>query len=111
MSKTALIFAAFVAAYGPAAFAQPVETAPSVRVSFADLDLTHTAGRATLEARVSRAVSHLCRMPSGYDLVAMSRYRGCRKSAWSSARPQLAAIYDGAHYAARASTQVAAQAQ
>jgi UrcA family protein len=111
MSKTALIFAAFVAAYAPTAFAKPVEPIHSVRVSYADLDLAQKAGRATLEARVNKAVSRLCGMPAASDLVAMTRYRGCRKSAWSSARPQLAAIYGQARYAARASTTVATQAQ
>jgi UrcA family protein len=111
MSKTALIFAAFLASFGPAAYAQPIETVRSIHVSYADLDLGQAAGRATLEARVGHAVSKLCRMPSGSDLEAMSRYRGCRKSAWSGARPQLAAIYGGARYASRAQTAVATQAQ
>ena len=111
MSKTALIFAAFLAAYGPAAFARPVEPAPSVHVSYADLDLSQQAGRTTLEARVSHAVSRLCRMPSALDQAAMSHYRACRKSAWSGARPQLAAAYGGARYAARTSTEVATQTQ
>lgn len=112
MSKTALIFAAAIMAYGPAALAQPADPPSSIHVSFADLDLTHEAGRATLEARVSRAVSRVCPMAtSSYDLESMARHRACRRSAWSGARPQLTALYGDARFAGRAQTAVAMQAR
>jgi UrcA family protein len=111
MSKTVLILAAVVTAFGSAAIAQPTQQARSIHVSFADLDLTQNAGRATLEARVRVAVSRVCRLPSGTDLDAMNRYRACRKAAWSGVRPQLAAAYDGARYASQARTVIAAQAR
>lgn len=111
MTKTALILAAAIAASSSASIAQTIQQAPSVRVSYADLDLTQKAGRATLEARVTRAVSRLCKMPAASDLGAMSRYRDCRKDAWTGARPQMAAVYEGARYANRASTEMATQVQ
>jgi UrcA family protein len=93
MNKTALALAVAIAATGAAAHAQPVDEAPSIGVSFADLDLGQAAGRATLEARVTRAVWRLCPTPYVGDIQAMDRYRGCRKAAWSGVRPQLASIY------------------
>ena len=80
--------------------AQAADDLPTVRVSFADLDLSKAAGRATLERRVDRAVKRLCEAPSPINAVAMHRYRSCREVAWSGARVQLAAIYDHQHYAA-----------
>ena len=107
MTKTALILAAIVATSSSAAFAQPAESVRTARVSYADLDLSREAGRATLEARITRTVSRLCAMPSGSDLDAAVRHRACRRAAWSGVRPQLAEIYGGARYAERASAEVA----
>jgi UrcA family protein len=111
MTKTALFLASVVAAYSAAAFAQPIEQIPSARVSYADLDLGREAGRATLEARVAHAVARLCPMSSGYELAATASYRACRKAAWSSVRPQLAAVYNGVRYANWAPTEAAARDQ
>ena len=79
--------------------AQAADDLPSVRVSFADLDLNKAAGRTTLERRIDTAVRRLCG-PSPVNVVAMQSYRGCRRAAWSGARVQLAAIYDHQRYAA-----------
>lgn len=79
--------------------AQAADDLPTVRVSFADLDLSKAAGRATLEHRIDAAVRRLCG-PSPVNVVAMQGYHGCRKAAWSGARVQLAAIYGRDGYAA-----------
>jgi UrcA family protein len=73
-----------------------VEAAPSIRVSFADLDLTHAAGRDVLESRVSHAVMRLCGAPP-WPTSSPWPYRGCRRTAWTGARQQLAAIYGRTH--------------
>ena len=101
MNKTAFaIAAAVIAASGAAgARATPVEAAPSIRVSYADLDLRHAAGRARLETRVSSAVWRLCPMPSVTNIQAMANYRACRRSAWTGVRPQLIAAYNRTQYA------------
>ena len=43
-----------------AANAQDASPAPNLRVSYADLDLTRAAGRATFAGRIRRVVSELC---------------------------------------------------
>jgi UrcA family protein len=109
MNKTAFaIAAAIVASNGAAAHAQAVEQAPSIRVSYADLDLSQAAGRATLETRVNRAVNRLCAMPSVANIQAMNSYRACRKSAWTSVRPQLVAAYGRTQFAGVPALAVAA---
>jgi UrcA family protein len=103
MNKTAFALAAAIAASSAAAIAQPaVEPAPSIRVSFADLDLSHAVGRTVLESRVSHAVMRLCGAPPVADVQSMARYRGCRRTAWTGARQQLAAIYGRTLYAGAA---------
>jgi UrcA family protein len=110
MNKTAFALAAAIAASASAAIAEPVvEATPSIVVSFADLDISHPAGRATLENRVSHAVMRLCGMPAAADLEAMSQYRSCRRTAWAGARLQLAAIYGRTLYAGPAPLEVAAK--
>lgn len=107
----ALAVAAAIAATfaGPTAFAGPAPDAPapSIRVSYADLNLKQPAGRATLEHRIGRAVWRLCRMPVPNDITALSDYRGCRKAAWANSREQLASLYQRIDYAGSGSITVA----
>jgi UrcA family protein len=61
MMKTALIPLALILSPAaiPLAKAQQAETA-SIRVSYADLDLSRAADRAALDRRLDRAVAQLC---------------------------------------------------
>ncbi|MFC3076629.1 UrcA family protein [Phenylobacterium terrae] len=64
----------------------------SARVSYADLDIGHPAGRQILERRVSRAATTICRDPSPF--TPMRLIKACRAEALASARPQLLALYE-----------------
>lgn len=103
VAATAATFTGSAATAGP----RPEPAAPSIRVSYADLDLTRIEGRATLERRVGRAVTRLCGRPSVYDLGAMTEYRFCRKTASSSGREQLASLFARIDYASSGSVTVA----
>lgn len=61
---------------------------PVARVSFADLDLTGLAGQQTLRHRVGGAIHTVCAPALSGERVA---YSLCQGSAWSEARPQMAA--------------------
>ncbi len=87
------------------ASAQDSQDARSVMVSYADLDLGHDVGRATLERRVANAVRVVCPDSSGVDLKAVSLTETCRAKAWAGAKQQLAQIRDGRVFA-QASLQI-----
>jgi UrcA family protein len=83
------------------AAAQTDDTGPrKAAVSYADLDLSHATGRVVLERRVASAVDRVCpERPLPTELDKMGTYRTCRESAWTGARQQLAAIYNGKQFA------------
>lgn len=64
----------------------------SVRVSYADLDIGHSAGRRILERRISRAANAICRDPSPFTPMRMMK--ACRTEALASVEPQLLALYE-----------------
>ncbi|RIX31509.1 UrcA family protein [Sphingomonas edaphi] len=87
MSKLALISAAALFV-GSSLSAQPVvvranpENLPTIRVSFADLNLASTSGQSRLKHRIGRAAADVCeynhsRMPLEEELDAL----GCFKQA------------------------------
>jgi UrcA family protein len=81
-------------AFGTAVHAQDTDDPPSVRVSYADLDLSSQSGRATLNSRVSRAVDMVCgERPSLSDLWQTAVYDHCRSTARSGANRQLSELY------------------
>jgi UrcA family protein len=87
---TILLFLASLSA-GPAALPAPAgeQTARTSIVRFADLDLTTSAGRATLDRRVKRAVKHVCAFawpsrPTDFDQVS-----ACREQALKDATRQI----------------------
>jgi UrcA family protein len=69
------------------ASAEPQEPANSVRVSFADLDISHPAGAETLLTRIERAAVTVCgEEEPGLPLLARDfAYRQCREDAVSQA--------------------------
>jgi UrcA family protein len=87
-----LLLSGAVLASGPHAKAEVVERTASV--SYADLDLSHVEGRATLAHRVDVAVRKVCRTTTGpLSLVVAARERSCEAQARAAARTQLVAIY------------------
>lgn len=90
---TNLLIAAGLAALS---VAQPVTaqtTTASRAVSYADLDLSSDAGRATLDARVRHAAMQVCEI--GTDQVSLAERNAaktCFKNAVSSAQQQYASI-------------------
>lgn len=75
------------------ATAGPVQAATTARVSYADLNLGTSAGRAMMKARVATAARQLCGADDGkrtlQDLRTVSR---CRQEVVMSATPQIAAV-------------------
>lgn len=61
-------------------FANPSAQPPSVAVSYADLDISRSVGRETLERRVASAISRVCGTPGGAhtSLSEKMRVRECR---------------------------------
>lgn len=61
------------------------QAAPSVRVSYADLDVASSAGMHTLDRRVALAADTVCGGRDSRDLAALGRYNACRKAAVAGA--------------------------
>jgi UrcA family protein len=70
------------------AFAEPTAS-PDVSVSIiqtADLDLSTSAGRHSLDRRLVRAASEVCGTASEVDLVGKNKVAACRHSVLAEAR-------------------------
>lgn len=69
--------------------AQPVLANPisEVRVSVSDLNLQHVAGVRTLDARLARAASQVCRGGAGMPTAGRVTASACRRAALERARP------------------------
>jgi UrcA family protein len=86
MTSTVLL-----AATAAPAVAQSGGGAPQTVVSYADLNLSSSAGRTELQQRLSHAVDMVCPTSSQrMGLDQRAAYDSCRKQAWASIRPQLA---------------------
>ena len=59
--------------------------APTMRVSYADLNLTSPAGVAALKARVARAATTVCALDGSRDVQSLMAERACRSAALASA--------------------------
>jgi UrcA family protein len=82
----------------------------SAKVSYADLDLSRATARQVLERRVELAVTRVCpSRPLPNELRKQHTYRTCRATAWTGARQQLAAIYNG-HQLAQQDVKIARRA-
>jgi UrcA family protein len=88
-----------LSAFSGAVRAQDAD-APSVRVSYADLDLSQPAGRAVLNQRITHAVTLVCgERPMPAELDRQRAYDACRSTAQTNANRQVAAILGGSRYA------------
>jgi len=74
-----------VAAAGPAAAAPVTAAIPTRVVSYADLDLSSTAGRAALNNRVDQAARAVCSVGNG-DLFAQAEEARCIRAAKAAAQ-------------------------
>lgn len=57
----------------------------SISVSYADLNLASAAGRTTLENRIARAATRVCRYNGSPDLKSQQLALGCRTTAMADA--------------------------
>lgn len=86
------------AAAGVAGAATPATDAPSVVVSYADLNLATEQGVRTLYTRIAVAARRVCPDAPNRDLRAVAEARSCQRQAISRAvhyvgTPLLAAVY------------------
>jgi UrcA family protein len=86
---TILLFLASLTA-GPGAPAVPIaEQGRTATVRFADLDLSTSAGRATLDRRVKRAVRHVCALAGPTKASDFEQVGACRQQALKDATRQI----------------------
>ncbi|WP_404714071.1 UrcA family protein [Sphingomonas sp. MMS24-J13] len=71
------------------AYAAPAGEAMSVGVPTADLDLSSSAGRATLARRIGHAAGMVCGHPDAIDLIGTQATRTCRTQAIDDASQQV----------------------
>ena len=67
------------------------DAVPSMRISYADLNLTTRAGQKRLHYRVLGARRALCGIADGRDLIAHTDIGVCSNQVMASAAPQVAA--------------------
>lgn len=79
---------------GTTVSAGPFDESRTVRVSYADLDLTHPDGLTQLERRVETATDRVCASHGTLDLKSRMATRQCRDTALANAmgKVQLAAL-------------------
>jgi UrcA family protein len=97
----AAVFLASASSFTPAAPLEQFDAAPSIKVSFADLDLNKTAGVDALYKRIQRAARMVCRdSTSPFDIGRARKFRKCYEAAIDTAvtdvrSPLLTARHDG----------------
>jgi UrcA family protein len=87
LTKSLVAFTILAAAGNAVAQPPAAETgAPTIAVSFADLDIGSPAGMRTLNGRIDRAASRLCIQEGRKSLQTELAERRCMSAAMSSAR-------------------------
>jgi len=94
---------AFAAVAGTSASAQDV---PTALVSYADLNVSSTAGVAALNRRISAAASRICGTADIRDLQGTAAVHTCRTTAIRSTVSQIAAVTNPAQNFALTATGV-----
>jgi UrcA family protein len=84
-SMLAALTACMAVGLASIAHAAPAEGAPSVKVSFADLDLANSKGIDTLYARVTAAAHQVCDVGGTRDLSTWANERACVSQAIANA--------------------------
>ena len=94
--KTALVILCAAAFLADSSDAKPVlvtaEAVPSERVSFADLNLSSTAGRETLKRRIRGAAKRVCEVAAGRSFESYLITRGCSVSAYEDGLREMDAL-------------------
>lgn len=88
LARAAVIAAALVAA-APAI----AEGAKSVKVSYADLNLSSALGKTALDRRVARAADRVCRVGHERDLMLEAAAKRCAADARESTQPAIELAY------------------
>ena len=90
MIKTLTLLAAAAAVFAAPASAESLSAdIVQTEVSYADLNLSSVAGRATLEGRVRGAVRSVCGSIQGPSTAEHERHQKCRSSALAGANAQV----------------------
>ena len=90
MMKTRTLLAAAAAVIAAPAFAEsPAAEIVETKVSYADLNLSSAAGRATLDNRVKGAARFVCGSVDGPSIAEHNRHQKCRSSALAEANAQV----------------------
>jgi UrcA family protein len=84
-----LVAAAALYPAGATAAQISVGAVPSVKVSFADLDVSAKAGREALSKRIASAAKMVCGRPSAREIKAFSASAQCRENALVSGNLQV----------------------
>jgi len=101
---TTLAAVAFLLVAGSAR-AEDTSAPRTAKVSYGDLDLSRSGGRAMLQSRIALAVRKVCpEVPHPLRLDDQIFYSECRKAAWDSAAMQVAAVSSGPRLADAAIT-------
>ncbi len=83
----ALTASALIAA--PAVAQSPAAVVTQTTVSYADLNLSSAAGRATLDSRIKGAARSVCGSPKAATLAEHNSINACRDGAISGANAQI----------------------
>jgi UrcA family protein len=89
--RNSIILAAAVAASVPA-FADTVDAAPTIAVSYADLNLSSTEGQSRLHHRLTAAARNVCEGTLQPGTKIQPAYSACVSKAMSAANTQFAAL-------------------
>jgi len=93
--RKTILAAAFAAAFlntGVAVTPAAAQTADSVTISYADLNLANAAGRAVLDRRIAHAARQVCGQFAPVELRRNSLSRACQADVIASAEAQRSAI-------------------
>jgi len=95
----ATIFAALTCGVATASFASDSSNPLQVKVKYGDLNVSSTAGAATLYTRIRLAAEAVCHPFNNRDLASQRLFAGCVHKAMSNAvnevdQPTLSAIYN-----------------
>ena len=97
--RIAAILLALASAGATLGVASPVhaEQDREILVQYEDLNLSATAGRATLDSRIKAAAARVCGPEPSYGLREMASVRACRSAAISEAGTEVPATARAGH--------------
>ncbi|HYD23803.1 MAG TPA: UrcA family protein [Croceibacterium sp.] len=90
-----IVITSALTALSLAVIATPAAAEATRYVSYADLDLTNSAGRAALRQRVSDAVEQVCGKADVRNIHSANQVAECRTDTWAATQPQLNEVLGG----------------